>query len=48
MLDTLYGRLAEATGQEPDTIRADARRGRVLSTQDAISYGLVQHVAGAR
>jgi ATP-dependent Clp protease protease subunit len=48
MLDTLYGRLAEATGQEPDTIRADARRGRLLSTEEAISYGLVQHLAGAR
>lgn len=48
MLDTLYHRLAEVTGQEPDTIRADARRGRLLSTDDAISYGLVQHLAGAR
>jgi ATP-dependent Clp protease protease subunit len=48
MLGTLYGRLAEVTGQEPDAIRADARRGRLLSTEEAISYGLVQHLAGSR
>jgi ATP-dependent Clp protease protease subunit len=48
MLDTLYRRLAEVTGQEPDAVRADARRGRLLSTEDAISYGLVQHLAGSR
>jgi ATP-dependent Clp protease protease subunit len=48
MLDTLYSRLAEVTGKEPDTVRADARRGRLLSTEDAISYGLVQHLVGGR
>ncbi len=48
MLDALYHRLAGVTGQEPDTIRADVRAGRLLSTQDAIAYGLVQHLAGAR
>lgn len=46
MLDTLYHRLAEVTGQEIGTIRADAKRGRLLSTQDAISYGLIQHLTG--
>ncbi|MEP7024198.1 MAG: ATP-dependent Clp protease proteolytic subunit [Actinomycetota bacterium] len=48
MIDTLYRRLGEVTGQEVDAIRADARRGRLLSTQEAISYGLVQGGATAR
>jgi Clp protease len=48
MLDTLYNRLAEVTGREPDAVRADARRGRMLSTEDALSYGLIQHLAGSR
>jgi ATP-dependent Clp protease protease subunit len=42
MLDTLYFRLAEVTGREVDDIREDARRGRVLTTGQAIGYGLVQ------
>jgi len=42
MLDTLYFRLAEVTGREVDEIRADARRGRTLTTGQAIGYGLIQ------
>jgi ATP-dependent Clp protease, protease subunit len=42
MLDTLYFRLAEATGRETDEIREDARRGRSLTTAQAIGYGLIQ------
>jgi ATP-dependent Clp protease, protease subunit len=42
MLDTLYFRLAEVTGREVDDIREDARRGRVLTTGQAIGYGLIQ------
>jgi ATP-dependent Clp protease, protease subunit len=42
MLDTLYFRLAEVTGREVDDIRDDARRGRVLTTGQAIGYGLIQ------
>jgi ATP-dependent Clp protease protease subunit len=42
MLDTLYFRLAEVTGREVDQIREDARRGRVLTTAQAIGYGLIQ------
>ena len=42
MLDTLYFRLAEVTGREVDEIRDDARRGRVLTTGQAIGYGLLQ------
>jgi ATP-dependent Clp protease, protease subunit len=45
MLDALYLRLAEVTGREVDEIRADARRGRYLTTDDAIGYGLVQGLA---
>jgi len=42
MLDTLYFRLAEVTGREVDQIRDDARRGRLLTTAQAIGYGLIQ------
>ncbi len=42
MLDTLYFRLAEVTGREVDQIREDARRGRCLTTAQAIGYGLIQ------
>jgi ATP-dependent Clp protease protease subunit len=42
MLDTLYFRLAEVTGREVDEIRDDARRGRTLTTAQAIGYGLIQ------
>jgi ATP-dependent Clp protease, protease subunit len=49
MLDTLYFRLADATGREVDEIRDDARRGRVLTTGQAIGYGLIQRQeAGSR
>ena len=42
MLDTLYFRLADVTGREVEQIRDDARRGRVLTTGQAIGYGLIQ------
>ncbi len=42
MLDTLYFKLAEATGREVDQIRDDAHRGRTLTTAQAIGYGLIQ------
>jgi ATP-dependent protease ClpP protease subunit len=42
MLDTLYFRLAEVTGREVDEIREDARRGRTLTTAQAIGYGLIE------
>jgi ATP-dependent Clp protease protease subunit len=42
MLDTLYFRLADVTGREVDEIREDARRGRTLTTGQAVGYGLVQ------
>jgi ATP-dependent Clp protease protease subunit len=42
MLDTLYYRLAEVTGREADEIREDARRRRLLTTAQAVGYGLIQ------
>jgi len=42
MLDTLYYRLAEVTGRSADEIREDARRNRMLTTAEAIGYGLIQ------
>jgi ATP-dependent Clp protease, protease subunit len=42
MLDTLYFRLADVTGREVDEIREDARRGRSMTTAQAIGYGLIQ------
>jgi len=48
MLDSLYYRIAEATGREADEIRADARNGRTLTTAEAIGYGLIHDRVGAR
>ena len=48
MLDTLYFRLAEVTGREVEQIRDDARRGRLLTTAQAIGYGLIQTQETAR
>jgi ATP-dependent Clp protease, protease subunit len=47
MMDTLYLRLADVTGREVDEIRADARRGRYLTVDEAIGYGLIQGPASA-
>lgn len=52
MVDELYVRLAEVTGREVDEIRADARRERLLTADEAIAYGLIHGLihgrAGAR
>jgi ATP-dependent Clp protease, protease subunit len=48
MLDTLYYRIAEATGREADEIRADAGRGRTLTTAEAIGYGLIHDRVGSQ
>jgi len=42
MMDALYLRLADVTGREVDEIRTDARRGRYLTVDEAIGYGLIQ------
>ena len=47
MMDAFYLRLAEVTGREVDEIRADARRGRYLTVDEAIGYGLIQGPASA-
>lgn len=48
MVDSLYYRIAEATGREADEVREDARRGRTLSTAEAIGYGLIHSRAPSR
>ncbi len=47
MLDSLYIRLAEVTGQEVDRVREDARHGRFFTVPDAVSYGLIEGEASA-
>lgn len=41
MTDSLYYKIAEATGREADEIREDARRGRTLTVAEALGYGLI-------
>lgn len=41
MTDSLFYRIAEATGRDAEEIRGDARRGRVLTVAEAIGYGLI-------
>jgi ATP-dependent Clp protease protease subunit len=48
MLAELYARLAEVTGHEVDEIRDDARRGRLLTADQAIDYRLIEGFAEAR
>jgi ATP-dependent Clp protease, protease subunit len=48
MVDALYLLLADVTGREVDEIRADARRGRYLTVDEAIGYGLIQEPAARR
>jgi ATP-dependent Clp protease protease subunit len=48
MLAELYARLAEVTGHEVDEIQDDARRGRLLTAEQAIDYGLIEGFAEAR
>src|ERR1700728_4621149 len=48
MLDSLYYRIAEATGREADEVREDARRSRTLTTAEAIGYGLINGRVSSR
>jgi ATP-dependent Clp protease, protease subunit len=41
MVDSLFYRIAEATGRPAEEIREDARRGRILTSAEAIGYGLI-------
>jgi ATP-dependent Clp protease, protease subunit len=42
MTDSLFYRLAEATGREADEIREDARHSRSFTVAEALGYGLIQ------
>jgi len=48
MVDSLFYRIAEATGREAEEIREDARRGRILTVAEAIGYGLIHERAAKR
>lgn len=43
-LAVLRDRLAAATGRAPDDVATDLRAGLVLGAEEAVAYGLVQHV----
>jgi ATP-dependent Clp protease, protease subunit len=48
MVDSLFYRIAEATGRDAEDIREDARRGRILTVAEAIGYGLIHERAAGR
>jgi ATP-dependent Clp protease protease subunit len=48
MVDSLFYRLAEATGRGAEDVREDARRGRTLTAAEAIGYGLIHERATKR
>ena len=48
MTDSLFYRIAEATGRDAEEIREDAGRGRVLTVAEAIGYGLIHERAARR
>ena len=48
MVDSLFYRIAEATGRAADEILQDARRGRTLTAAEAIGYGLIHERAAKR
>jgi ATP-dependent Clp protease protease subunit len=48
LLESLYERLARATGRPMDELRRDARAGRVLTAAEAIDYGLVESIVDRR
>ena len=48
MVDSLFYRIAEATGHPADDIREDARHGRTLTAAEALGYGLIQERATKR
>ena len=48
MVDSLFYRIAEATGRPADEIFQDARCGRTLTAAEAIGYGLIHERAARR
>jgi ATP-dependent Clp protease protease subunit len=48
LLWRFHARLARATGRPAEEIAEDLRRGRYLDARDALAYGLIDEIAGAR
>ena len=48
LLWKLYGRLARRTGRPAEEIAEDMRRGRYLDAREALDYGLIDEITGAR
>jgi ATP-dependent Clp protease, protease subunit len=48
MVDSLFYRIAEATGRDAEDVREDARAGRVFTVAEAIGYGLIHDRAVKR
>ena len=48
MVDSLFYRIAEASGRDAEEIREDARRGRTFTAAEAIGYGLIHDRATKR
>ena len=48
LADSLFYRIAEATGRDAEAVRDNAERGRVLSVAEAIGYGLIHDRATRR
>lgn len=48
LLWKLYGRLARCTGRPPEEVAEDMRRGRYLDAREALAYGLIDEITGAR
>jgi ATP-dependent Clp protease protease subunit len=43
-----HARLAHATGRPAEEVAEDLRRGRYLDAREALAYGLIDEIAGAR
>ena len=48
MVDSLYYRIAEASGRDAEDVREDARQNRTLTAAEAIGYGLIHERAAKR
>jgi ATP-dependent Clp protease protease subunit len=48
MVDSLFYRIAEASGRNAEDVREDARRNRTLTAAEAIGYGLIHERATKR
>ena len=48
LLWMLHARLAQLTGRPAEEIAEDMRRGRYLDAREALDYGLIDEISGAR